>query len=51
MTDTMRPDQYDWDIRYCINATVADGRVTDADEVVTPMMPGVFEVVKAVGRV
>ncbi len=51
MTDTMKPDQYDWDIRYCMNATVVDGRVTDADEVVTPMLPGVFEIVKAVGRV
>ena len=51
MTDSLRPGQYEWDIRYCINATVANGRVTDADEVMTPMRPGVLDVIKAVGRV
>lgn len=51
LTDNMRVDTYEWDVRYCIDATVSGGRVVDAREVITPMRPGVFEIVKAVGRV
>lgn len=51
LTDEMREGKYEWDVRYCIDAVKDAGRVVDAREVITPMRPGVFELVKAVGRV
>lgn len=51
LTDTIKPGQYEWDIRYCVDAVLDAGRVVDAREVMTPMRPGILEIVKAVGRV
>ena len=51
LTDEMKAGTYEWDIRYCVDAVKDAGRVVDAREVITPMRPGIFELIKAVGRV
>lgn len=51
LSDEWKPDLYEWDIRYVIDAVFTDGRVTDGSEVITPMRPGRLQIVKAVGRV
>ena len=51
-TGGWQPGQYEWDVRIVLEAKIeADGSVTDGREVITPWMPGRFEVVKVVGEV
>lgn len=51
LTDGWKPGDYRWDIRYVLDAVMEDGRVVDGNEVITPMLPGTFTVVKAVGEI
>lgn len=51
LTDGWKPDIYEWDIRYVIDAVFTNERVTDGREVITPMRPGKLEIIKAVGKV
>lgn len=51
LTDGWRPDEYDWDIRYVLDAQLEDGKIVDGREVITPMRPGKLVIVKAVGKV
>ena len=51
-TELWRPGAYEWDVRYVLDAVQEeDGTVTDGREVITPMRPAAFEVVRAVGSV
>lgn len=51
-TDKLRPDTYEWDIRYVIEAVEdTDGSVTDGREVLTPFPPGDFKIERTVGNV
>lgn len=51
-TECLRPDTYEWDIRYVIDAVEdEDGRVTDGREVLTPFPPGEFKVMRTVGEI
>lgn len=47
-----RPGLYEWDVRYVLGAVLGeDGDVEGGREVVTPMPPGAFTVLRAVGTV
>lgn len=51
-TQEMREGDYQWDIRYALDAVLdGDGRVTDGREVITPMLPGVLTIEKVVGTI
>lgn len=51
-TERLRPDTYEWDIRYVIDAVEdGEGRVTDGREVLTPFPPGEFRIERTVGDV
>lgn len=51
-TEKLRPDVYEWDIRYVIEAVEdEEGRVTNGREVLTPFLPGDFKVERTVGAV
>ena len=51
-TEGFKPGMYEWDIRYVLDAVIGeDGTVSGGREVITPMRPGEFEVLKAVGKV
>lgn len=51
-TEKLRPDSYEWDIRFVIDAVEdEDGAVTDGREVLTPFAPGEFVIMRTVGSV
>ena len=51
-TQAMPPGLYSWDLRIVLEAKVdGQGAVTDGREVITPWLPGRFEVMKVVGRI
>ncbi len=51
-TEKWRPGCYSWDVRYVLDAEMDEqGRVTGGREVITPMRPGEFHVLEAVGKV
>lgn len=51
-TQAWREGSYRWDVRYVLEAqTDENGRVQDGRAVITPMPPGEFRVMPAVGRV
>lgn len=51
-TEKWKEGNYNWDVRYVLGALTDDqGRVTDGDEVLTPIKPGELTVIKAVGRI
>lgn len=51
-TEKLRPDTYEWDIRFVIDAVEdEDGEVTDGREVLTPFAPGTMMIVRTVGDV
>ncbi|MBP3655120.1 MAG: hypothetical protein J6K32_00310 [Clostridia bacterium] len=49
MTERLRPDAYEWDVRYVLGAQEAEGRVSGGREVITPMEPAPFLVARTVG--
>lgn len=50
-TKNWKPGLYEWDVRYVLGAELGDRQeVTGGREVITPMRPAAFEVVKAVGE-
>lgn len=51
LTDGWKPGAYAWDVRYVLGAVLEGGRVTDGDEVITPMQPGQLEITRAVGQI
>lgn len=51
LTDGWKVGDYVWDIRYVIKAVIEEGKIVDGAQVITPMAPGAFTVVKAVGKV
>lgn len=51
LTDGWKPDEYEWDIRFVLDAVMEDGKLVDGREVITPMRPGKMTIVKAVGKV
>lgn len=51
-TQGLREGNYQWDIRYALDAVLdSAGRVTDGREVITPMRPGVLTIEKVVGSI
>ena len=51
-TEKLRPDVYEWDVRFVIDAVEDEnGAVTDGREVLTPFPPGDFVIVRTVGNV
>lgn len=49
-TQRLREGDYEWDIRYALDAVLdSDGRVTDGREVITPMRPGTLTIERVVG--
>ena len=49
-TEAWPAGRYLWDVRICLDAVEADGRVTDAREVFTPYPPGEMIIERTVGR-
>lgn len=50
-TEGWAAGHYAWDVRIVLGAEMTDGRVTGGRAVVTPLPPGLFQIVGAVGRV
>lgn len=50
-TEGATAGSYHWDVRIVLGAETADGRITGGRAVITPLPPGVFQIVEAVGRV
>lgn len=50
-TEGWMAGRYRWDVRVVLGAKTEDGRITDGRAVITPLPPGVFQLVEAVGRV
>lgn len=51
-TEDMAPGRYDWDLRYVINPQYKDGEIImDCDNVLTPMWPAQFWIVKNIAEV
>lgn len=51
LTDDWKADEYEWDVRFVLDAQMDDGKPVDGREVITPMRPGRLTVLKAVGKV
>jgi hypothetical protein len=49
MTERWKPDAYEWDVRYVLGAQLNGSEVTGGREVITPMQPAPFVVVRTVG--
>ena len=50
-TAKLKPREYVWDVRLAIQATVDEnGKVTDAEQIITPCPPGIVFVLAAIGE-
>ena len=50
-TARLKPREYVWDVRLAIQATVDEnGKVTDAEQIITPCPPGILFVMAAIGE-
>ena len=51
LSEKWKPGEYSWDIRFAIDAVFDGGRVVDGTDIITPMRPGVLQVLGTEGRI
>ena len=50
-TDSLDAGKYEWDMRFIINPIYENGEIVDGDEVITPELPMIIELLTTVGQI